>query len=857
MECSRRDFAAALGASAGMASAMAQEASRGDPGAGFPVDTAAYLSRHEVVYLSPPTEGWEGLPIGNGDLSAMIWTTENALRLQINKADIWDQADAEAPKLLRSCGRLTIDFATPCFEWLYLDDFEARLSPATGSARFASTTPFAAISVTALAQARRNVIVLDCTVEWRGELSAAGAAAQISVERWGSRGFNGWYHSIRRGASEGLGRATAGAKGRDAWIEERLGSGLTFAVACRVAGGAGDAAVVHKHRAGIGVSAEQTRRFTVLIAVATSEESAEPLKAARDLLESSERAGLEELRGEHRRWWGDFWRDSFVHIGDDYLENLYYLHMYLMACASRGRYPAVFNAATFTWNHDVRQWATPHHWNMQQPYWSLCAANHPALLVPYLDTYWRLAPQAEAHAAQRGYAGAILWSEPHNLDGGMAFWNRPDMLNDFTPASQMAQFFWQYFQYTGDREFLRSRGYPFMKKAAEFYLQYLKWDEAKQEFYVYPSQPYEYPENNRLRNPLTDLAMIRTSFKACIEASMILGSDAEKRERWRHVLDRLPAYRYTALESGGEGLVAVEDADGKEIDLGPGGYGMCRNVAPVFPADEVGLGQQGSRLFEAMKERARRHPRNVLAISPVAIVKARLGMAGECLADLRMSVRQLQHFPQGMFYNIDHWHYLSRYAAVAKDPMVACQRDYIFDRSTRYRDLKVRGTDERVDTPAAPFVQCGLETLGILAAAVNEMLLQSHEGVIRVFPATPGKWPAAFTLLARGAFLISSARNADSAPAFVLIKSLAGNRCRMANPWPGQPPVLRDRGSGVVIPLAGEGDVVAFETAANATYVLTATASANAPLEWTRFESKPNPAPKKLGEAVLGKARDF
>ncbi len=37
------------------------------------VDYASFLSRNDIVYLSPAREGWEGLPLGNGRLGAQAW----------------------------------------------------------------------------------------------------------------------------------------------------------------------------------------------------------------------------------------------------------------------------------------------------------------------------------------------------------------------------------------------------------------------------------------------------------------------------------------------------------------------------------------------------------------------------------------------------------------------------------------------------------------------------------------------------------------------------------------------------------------------------------------------------------------
>ena len=50
----------------------------------------------------------------------------------------------------------------------------------------------------------------------------------------------------------------------------------------------------------------------------------------------------------------------------------------------------------------------------------------------------------------------------------------------------------------------------------------------------------------------------------------------------------------------------------------------------------------------------------------------------------------------------------------------------------------------------------GIESCGGIISAVDEMLMQSHEGVIRVFPVWPKEMPARFgNLRAYGAFLVS------------------------------------------------------------------------------------------------------
>jgi hypothetical protein len=83
------------------------------------------------------------------------------------------------------------------------------------------------------------------------------------------------------------------------------------------------------------------------------------------------------------------------------------------------------------------------------------------------------------------------------------------------------------------------------------------------------------------------------------------------------------------------------------------------------------------------------------------------------------------------------------------------------------------------------------ERLGRAAEAVHAALLQSvpaHLGgdaVIHVFPAWPREWDAAYTLAARGGFLVS-AETKGGAIGPVRIESRAGGTCRVFNPWPGK-----------------------------------------------------------------------
>jgi alpha-L-fucosidase 2 len=70
------------------------------------------------------------------------------------------------------------------------------------------------------------------------------------------------------------------------------------------------------------------------------------------------------------------------------------------------------------------------------------------------------------------------------------------------------------------------------------------------------------------------------------------------------------------------------------------------------------------------------------------------------------------------------------------------------------------------------------------AAGLQEMLIQSHTGIVRVFPAIPAAWKdAAFDLLRTyGAFLVS-ARKVNGAVFSVRVVSVTEGKFRLENPF--------------------------------------------------------------------------
>jgi len=810
-----------------------------------------YLSRHDIVFHTPAYEGFEGFPLGNGDLGGMVWNTSNGIEVQINKNDLFDQSHEESRSTLRGGARLNIDFGAPGFDWIYLDDFDGRLSLQHAEVSLNAKTPFMENSVCSWVAPGKNVwcfqLKSKCT-----ELLKDGTKIRISLERLGSRAFPGWYGYFSKDTKSGLGNTKTQIIGNDLVLEESF-HGLDFSVACRVLGEETVPEVISSKRLELNsINQHSDRDITLIVSMVTSNESENPTKSAVKLLDGFESQPIQQEKELHRQWWMNFWQKSFVHLENDYIENIYYLRRYLMASSSRGKFPVVFNGGIWTWNHDVRNWVTPHHWNTQQQYWGLCAQNDCELMLPYLNTYFSLMPKAEEHAKKRGVENAILWAEPHDFFGSMTFWERGDMLNNFTPASQIAGLFWEYFQFTSDTTFLAQKAYPFMKKAAEFYVQKLQWNSLKNEYFIFPSQPYENPRSNNLRNPITDRNVIISNFTNCIHAAKILQTDDKKIEKWEYILNHLWPIPYQTVPEAGEVIAHAWYTNGtifpKIEERGKWLSHMSASTSSVFPANLIGIDQKNTREFNAMVNMINHRSPAVNAISPEPIVAARLGMGNNVLNMMQNGIRRLQHFPQGLFYNIDHWYNLSLYMDSLKTPDITAQRDYIYDERSHYPNK----------LPAKPFIQCGLETQSIYGAAINEMLLQSNEGKIRVFPAVPDNWATSFTLLARGAFVVSSERKTDGTIPGVFVESQKGNVCSLVNPWPGHEisVVCLNEPEKKIKFKAVEKDVIVFKTFLGQDYLIVPKGKGEK-LKQTFYESSPNQSPKKFYEAELGKGRNF
>ncbi len=114
-------------------------------------------------------------------------------------------------------------------------------------------------------------------------------------------------------------------------------------------------------------------------------------------------------------------------------------------------------------------------------------------------------------------------------------------------AAWALQFYYDYYQYTGDKKFLEERAYPVMKEAAEFYEDFLIKTEVNGKLAFVPSYS---PENSPITknmspvsiNATMDISAAKQLLGNLINAAKILNKDDELQRKWSDIISNLPDY---------------------------------------------------------------------------------------------------------------------------------------------------------------------------------------------------------------------------------------------------------------------------------------------------------------------------
>ncbi|MCK7469736.1 MAG: hypothetical protein MZU95_02205 [Desulfomicrobium escambiense] len=314
-----------------------------------------------------------------------------------------------------------------------------------------------------------------------------------------------------------------------------------------------------------------------------------------------------------------------------------------------------------------------------------------------------------------------------------------------TVSAWLAHHFWLHWRYSADRDFLEERAYPYIKGVAVF---------------------------------LDNLSVRRPDGKRQAPAELEPRDQRQPDRRLVSGDDELrPGPRPLALRRrGGHGRRARarrRSRDGGSTILGE------------WP--DLALAEDDGRLLVAPGyplKGSHRHFSHLMAIHPLGLVDRSGGEADA--RTIRGALAELDRLGPDWWCGYSY-SWLGNLAARAGDGEKAAGALRTFaDCFCLPNSFHANGDQTKSGKSKMTYRPFTLEGNFAFAAGIQEMLLQSHAGVIRVFPAVPAAWTdVAFgSLRAEGAFLVSAAMKRGKVVE-VRIVSEKGGLLRLEDPFPG------------------------------------------------------------------------
>jgi alpha-L-fucosidase 2 len=660
--------------------------------------------------LKAPIDRWdEAIPLGNGLVGLLVWGEGRTIRLSLDRGDLWDLR--QPPEIFSP------DFtAARLAKWIKAGNQGAiteLFCAAASKHPFPTKLPAGRVELT-ISKGAVESFELDyrsgaCTVRFdnggRLEICLPPEKSGFILRADGVE-FRARLTPPKRAAA-GHGNGEMGcvtidslgyppAKTGPGWMIQET-DGTAHAI-CLCREGAEWAASIEK---------DPTRALDQARAT------------ARDLLE----AGFDRALKSSRKWWRAHWSASSVRVPDALVQSAYDFAQYTYgACSRRGSPPIPLQGLWTADDGTLPPWRGDYHndLNVQLTYWAALPANRPGCDLAMLDFFWDLLP-AHRDLAARIWDAPGAWVPGVMALDGQLIGSWAQYVMSPTAGAWIAWHFHRHWKLTGDKTFLRERALPYCAAIGEFLLGVMKPGtdgllrlpfSASPEIHNDRIEAWLKPDSNY------DLALTRRLFAALAEME-------PRNRRWKETLARLPQ-------------LAVSDRAWSDWESREGTGALL--LAP------------GEELAES-----HRHHSHLMAVYPLGLLSPDKPRDAEIIDQ---SLRQLERLGT-MFWCGYSFAWSACLHARAGFAEAALHALRVFQSATCTRNgFHLNGDFQRTGVTAWHYRPFTLEGNLAAAEAVHEMLVQSHGGTLRLFPATPDGWADAEfeNLRVEGGWLVSAKR---------------------------------------------------------------------------------------------------
>ena len=701
---------------------------------------------HDLVFKELASTWDEGLPLGNGMIGALVWSRAGRIRLSLDRADLWDLRPMENLKGPEWTWRWVLDHWRKNDYKPVQDRFDRPYDVNPAPTKIpAGALEFDLPGFGDTESVRLSIRDGLATIAWPGDRRLETFVHAKKAEGWfrikgAGPGFSPRLvmppYQIVKDASEGnsLSGQDLGRLGYAQGQIRKSGRQIIY----RQDGWGGFSYEIAVTWRSVG---PDTVEGVWSISSKFSEGRSEPPAGA--AVQAGLGRGFEASFADHASWWRDFWSRSAIELPDKVLERQWFLEQYKFGAAARRGAPPISLQAVWTadsgkippWKGDFH-----HDLNTQLSYWPCYSGNHLEEGLGFLDWLWEKRPVFKA------YTKAYFGTDGLNVPGVSTLEGEPMggwIQYSFGPTvgAWLAQHFDLHWKYSRDRKFLEERAYPWVKDVALHLEQISIRDGRGRRKLPASSSPEIFDNSARAWFAETtnfDLALIRWTFKTAADMATELGRSDEAK-RWRVLLDDWPDFA-TDKESG---LIFAPGVPYRESH---------RHFSHLMAFHPLGL------IDMSNGERDRRLIRSTLATLDKVGPDAWCGYSYAWLGNLKARA------------------YDGEGAAAALRTFATC-----FCLPNSFHANGDQSNSGKSKFTYRPFT---LEGNFAFAAGVQEMLIQSHSGMVRIFPAIPAGWPdvAFSSLRTEGAFLVS-ARRTQGQVMDVRIVSEKGGLLRLANPF--------------------------------------------------------------------------